>query len=226
MRWTEFLVLGWSCFAVAAGAHSVNDALEKTARLLESGLPADALRQCEEARVEYPESARVLFAIGTAQAALAEQYYGQNAHERAGRLWRQARETFGRVAARDADRLGSAAAFNAATCLLEVDKTFNPTTAYTDRVENLRAAVADFEACVAQYPDEKRARKNLDHARYRLNLLLQHPPRDDAQDEAPKSDSPTSAVNAATTQIPGAQATVENQSTVVLRMPGREGGQP
>ena len=207
--------------ATPALAGPVKAAVEKAALLVKSGVPDEALRLCQELRVEYPESHELLFAIGSAQAALAAQLQRTSDAEKSAAHWRRARDTFARVAP-EGGLLGASAAYNAATCLVLLDGTFTQD-AYDARVENLRGAVAALEAYIAHYPEAPRARKNLDYARYTLNVLLQNPPdnrepEDGEDDEA----SATSAVNAATTQIPGAEAEVVDGSVVVLRRPPAE----
>ena len=202
--------------AAPAVAGPVEDAIEKAALLVKSGVPDEALRLCQETRVEYPESTELLFAIGSAQAALAGALRRTSDAEKAAAQWRRARETFDRIAP-DGGALGAAAAYNAATCLVLLDATF-PQDAYDARVENLTEAVAALEAIAAQDPEDPRVGKNLDYARYTLNVLLQNPPDDRAPEDGEDDDAgATSEVNAATTQIPGAEAEVVDGSVVVLR---------
>jgi len=228
MGWIKWVVLGWAGVALLAGAGAIDELLQKSGSLLRSGAPDEALRLCREARVEYPESAPLLFAIGSAEAAMAEQLLKQQEHARAGALWRKARETFGRTAPNDRGRLGAAAAYNGATCLLRLDASFDPATEYDARLDNLGVAIGEFETYLSEHPDDIRAQKNLDFARYTLNLLRQNPPKEQTPEDGPEPEDAGAAptVNTATTEIPGATAEVVDGSTVILQLPTPEVGAP
>jgi tetratricopeptide (TPR) repeat protein len=218
MRWHNMLLV-WTlaCFGPAWGS-PVDNVVETTQRLLRSGQASEALQYCREAQVEHPDSAELLFAIATAETALAEQLLRQGESPRAAETYREARETFIRAGEREPDRLQEAAAYNAATCLIRLDATFQGDRDYEDRVTNLRRAAESLEDFLDRHPEHERARKNLDHARFRLNLLLQAPPSqgDEEKEQEGEDEGTVSAVETATTQIPGATAEVVDGSTVVL----------
>ena len=133
--------------------------------------------------------------------------------------WHAARDVFSRIPPTATHRLQAAARFNAATCLLQLDATFHPAEEYEARVANLRAATDAFEECLERHPSLDEAGKNLDYARYRLNLLLQNPPADRESEDEQEGDEPgvVSEVTTATTEIPNAKAEVVDGSTVILR---------
>lgn len=217
MAWIEitFIVVGMTLLAACSGDPEA--ALERGAQLERSGATEEALEALLEARVEAPESAELLFAIAGAQAAHGDALARQ--HDLAGARARftSARETFGRCAS--APDLAGAAAYNAATCLLRLDGVLEREKNYADRVENLKATVAALEAVLKSYPEQTRAKTNLDYARYRLALLLQEPPKPPEKEEekAPEDEGgPVTGVAGATTQLPGATVEVEAGSMVVL----------
>lgn len=223
MRWRSGVILVLFLAAAPAGAGPVDDAIARAARLVAAGQPAEALRVCRESRVEHPDAPELLFAIGCMAAATGEQIASGDPEVAADHL-RAARDMFAWAASSAPEVFAAAADYNAATCLLMMDATIDPQTGYAERVANLRAAVAELEACVAKYPALARARQNLDHARYRLNTLLQNPPRDPEEEEetADKLPGEIVAVESVTTAIPGATAEVVDGSTVVLRPGGAE----
>lgn len=194
------------------------DAIEKGAQLQRSGIPDEALQWLLEARVEAPESKELLFAIAGAEAALGDHLLEQHDLEGARSRFVGARETYGRCA--NAPHLAAGAVYNAATCLLRLDGVLERQKDYAGRVENLKAAVTALDAVVGSYPDQVRAKKNLDYARYQLALLLQSPPKapEKEEEKAPKDEpKPETGVAGATTQLPGATVEVEAGSVVVLR---------
>ncbi|MBX3179119.1 MAG: hypothetical protein KF886_17325 [Candidatus Hydrogenedentes bacterium] len=224
MRWPSRFFITFVLAAAPAGAGPVDDAIARATRLVAAGQPADALRVCREARVEHPDAPELLFAIGCMAAAAGEQMASGDPAVAADHL-RAAREMFAWAASAAPEAFAAASAYNAATCLLMMDATIDPRTGYDERVANLRAAVAELEACAARSPELERARRNLDHARYRLNTLLQNPPRDPEEDEERSEDKLPGeivAVESVTTAIPGATAEVVDGSTVVLRPGGAE----
>lgn len=220
MPWCNLFMLLAVVYGAALPAASLDAVIDQANHLLATGQPGAALEQCREAQVEYPNSAALLFAIASAEAAVAEERLREHAGEEAGVQFRSARETFTRAAAKNPARFGPAATYNAATCLVHLDATFDPASAYDERVENLRRAVAAFEACLEAYPDHEKARKNLDHARYQLNLLLQDPPDPGAgEDQSGDEGGGVAELQSATTEIPEATAEVIDGRTVVLRRP-------
>lgn len=223
MRWRNCLLMVALLVAVPAGAGPVEESIARAARLVAAGQPAEALRVCRDARVEHPDAPELLFAIGCMAAATGEQMASGDPEGATDQL-RAAREMFAWAASSDPEAFAAASDYNAATCLLTMDATIDPQTGYDERVANLRAAVAELEACVARYPALERARQNLDHARYRLNTLLQNPPREPEEEEETEDKLPGEivAVESVTTAIPGATAEVVEGSTVVLRPGGVE----
>ena len=217
MRWLSVMVLAGVCCALSAPAESIAAALARSAQLQRSGQQAEALLCLREARVEYPASMALLFAIGGAEAALGERLLEGHDLEGARKNFDGARETFERCG--DDPKLASGAAYNAATCLLRVDAVLERQMDYEARVETLKAAVEAFKGILEVWPGHERARKNLDHARYRLALLLQDPPGQSEQEEEKneEAEQPTSEVAGATTQIPDATVEVEDGAIVVLR---------
>lgn len=217
MRWFNALLLGSVCGAFSVSAESLSDAFARSEQLQRSGQHAEALLCLREARVEYPESVALLFAIGGAEAALGDSLLEGHDLQGAKKSFEGARETFGRCSGESKLALG--AAYNAATCLLRVDAVLERQDDYEARVENLKAAVEALADVVETWPNQERARKNLDHARYRLALLLQNPPgqSDKEEEKNEEEDQPTSEVAGATTQIPDATVEVEDGAIVVLR---------
>ncbi len=217
MRSLDIILLASACCALSVPAESLAAALARGAQLQRSGQHAEALLCLREARVEYPESVALLFSIGTAEAALGDSLLEGHDLVGAKKNFEGARETFERCDSES--ELAAGAAYNAATCLLRVDAVFERQKDYEARVENLKQAVEALADVVETWPNHERARKNLDHARYRLALLLQDPPGQSAQEEeqSEEDDQPTSEVAGATTQIPDATVEVEDGAIVVLR---------
>ena len=60
------MVICFSGIPLWAGAISLEATLDRGETMVKTGRPAEALRQFQEARVEYPDSAELLFAIGCA----------------------------------------------------------------------------------------------------------------------------------------------------------------
>lgn len=227
MGWRSLpCLIALACCPTAA-AESLEAVLDRSAHLLETGQAMEALRCCREARVEYPESAELLFALGSAEAAAGDRQLRDHATDAAAEAYRAARESFDRAAAGDAPYIREGAAYNAATSLVRLDTALDQPGAYAARLENLEQAVAALESVLKQYPGHERAQKNLDYARYKLNVLRQNPPQeekppeDDPEDQDPKV---ASEVDSATTEIPDATAEVVGGSTVVLRLPPVEAG--
>lgn len=217
MRWSNLLPVIGALTLLSACAGGPREAIDKGNQLAQSGATEDGLNVLLEARVEAPESVELLFAIAGAEAALGDRLLEQHDLEGARSRFMDARATFGRCA--NAPHLAGGAAYNAATCLLRLDNVLERGKDYAGRVENLKAAVAALEAVVSAYPDQPRAKKNLDCARYRLALLLQSPPSEsENQDGNGQEDEPdpASGVAGASTQLPGATVEVESGSVVVL----------
>jgi len=191
-----------------------------------AGQPGEALQTLLEARVDHPRSEALLFAIAYGEYAAATWLDAPGTAGEREELLRDALETFLRVSERAAGNLDRAAAFNAATVRLHLDGALERTDRYGERVENLRRAIADLEAIPEGDPHFSAAGQNLSHARYRLGLLLQNPPREaengEDGDEEGQDPPPVSSVDAVTTQIPDAIAEVVDGSTIVLRLPPRE----
>jgi len=226
MHRLSVLMIGCACFVLTVSAESLADALARGAQLQRSGQSAEALQCLLEARVEHPESIALLFAIAGAEAALGDRLLEGHDLEGAKKSFDGARETFERCAGDP--KLAAAAAYNAATCLLRVDVVLERKQDHEARVENLKAAVEAFADLVESWPDQERARKNLDHARYRLALLQQNPPKQAKQDEekGEEDDQPSSEVAGASTQIPDATVEVEDGAIVVLRTKPRAEATP
>lgn len=221
MRWHSVLFLLMTVGVAPVYAGPVETAIARSVALTSSGQAAEAVRCCLEARVEYPESAPLLFALAGAEIALGDEFLRQHAAGEAVARYQRARDTFRRAAEKDATRYGEAAAYNAATCLLRVDQAYEGSADYAVRVANLAEAVAALETVLQWYPHHERATKNLDYARYRWNLLRQNPPTEDTPPEDEKDeDEPqaVSEVSTATTDLPNATAEVIDGSTVVLRI--------
>ena len=218
MRWISLLLLPGALTLLPACTGGTGRALEKGGQLQRSGQPAEALQCLLEARVEAPESTELVFSIAGAEAALGDHLLAQHDLEGARSRLAAARETYGRCAVEP--KLAGGVAYNVATCLLHLDGVLERQADYAGRVENLRAAVTALDAVVVAYPEQARAKKNLDCARYRLALLLQSAPSASEKKDGAKPEEeskPLTGVAGATTQIPGATVEVEAGSVVVLR---------
>ncbi len=216
MRWSSGIFSILCLLSGCSGA--LDESLSRGAELQRSEQPAEALRSFREARVEYPEAADLVFAMAGAEVALGDQVLAAHDLEAAIRQFEAARATFSRCG--DEVRLAESAAYNAATGLLRVDQVLDRKGDHAARVENLKRAVEALSAVTETWPDNERAAKNLDYARYRLALLLQEPPSPEEEEkENPEEDEkPVSEVAGATTQIPGATAEVVDGAMVVLHV--------
>jgi len=216
MRWCSVILPALCLLTVCSGA--LDESLSRGGSLQRTGQPAEALRSFREARVEHPEAVDLIFAMAGAEAALGEQVLASRALDEATERFESAARTFGRCGADK--RLAESAAYNAATCLLYVDRVLEEKRDYDGRVENLKRAVEALSAVTEAWPDNARAAKNLDYARYRLALLLQTPPSPEEEDKEGPEDGnePVSEVAGATTQIPGATVDVVDGAMVVLRV--------
>lgn len=231
-RWTGvlarqglFLAL---TLAAGAAAESFSGGLAKAAALLRNGDAAAALAAYRELEVEHPDSTPVLFGIGCAQYAAAEAQAASDAPEAARSAFEEARTTFERIAVAD-PIVRAHAAYNAANCLVWAARTYAAPAEYEAKVAALRRAVAAYEEVVRNQPDHARALQNLDHARFELKKLLQHPPESD-QPQNPPPREPPKAISLflrAFTEIPGAQANIHPDKDIVeLVRPESKGSQP
>ena len=221
MRWCSVILPALCLLPACSG--SLDESLSRGAALQLTGQSAEALRCFREARVEHPDAVELIFAMAGAEAALGEQVLASHAIEDATKQFESAGETFARCG--DDERLAESAAYNAATCLLHVDRVLKKKGDYGGRVENLKHAVEALSAVTKAWPGNARAAKNLDYARYQLARLLQEPPSpEDENEEHPEDDEkPVSEVAGATTQIPGATVEVVDGAMVVLRVePGKD----
>ena len=216
MRWCSVILPALCLLTACSGA--LDESLSRGASLQRTGQPAEALRSFREARVEHPEAVDLIFAMAGAEAALGEQVLASRALDEATERFESAARTFGRCGADE--RLAESAAYNAASCLLYVDRVLEEKRDYDGRVENLKRAVEALSAVTEAWPDNARAAKSLDYARYRLALLLQTPPSPEEEDKEGPEDGnePVSEVAGATTQIPGATVDVVDGAMVVLRV--------
>lgn len=217
MRWCSMLLIGSACCALSVPAESLAAALARGGLLQRSGQAAEALQCLREARVEYPESMALLFSIAGAEAALGDSLLESHDLVAAKQQFEAARETYERCAVEP--NLAAGAAYNAATCLLRVDNVLERQQVYEVRLDTLKAAVEALVGVLETWPDHARARKNLEHARYRLAMLVKNPPGQSEQEKEKREehDQPSSEVAGATTQIPDATVEVEAGAIVVLR---------
>ncbi len=215
--------------AAGAAAESFSGGLSGAAALLRDGDAAAALRAYRELEVEHPDSTPVLFGIGCAQYAAAEAQAADNPGEAARPVFEEARNTFERIPAADTT-VRAHAAYNAANCLVWAARTYAVPAEYEAKVAMLRRAVAAYEEVVRNQPDHARALQNLDHARFELKKLLQHPPEKQDQPQNPPPQEPPKAISLfrrAVTEIPGAQANIlPDKHIVELVPPESEGKRP
>lgn len=221
MRRSQFVILLGILGVGCGGAPAPDHVIENAEMLIASGRAAQAVTRLQEARVDHPLDSALLFEIAYAQQAAAGQLEGPGRSGKAVSMLREAVETFQRVTEKPAEGLGDSAAFNAATTRLLLDDILKQSRERAEREANLVEAVSVLASLAARAPEHKEARQNLDHARYKLALLRQLPPDGEQDEEESPEDSsrPTSAVDAATTQIPDAEAEVVDGSTIVLHVP-------
>ena len=205
-RWVV-LVAGLLAVTAAAGAADRDEQLEQARAHLKAGNPARAIEVYRELQVDYPDDPAVLFGLGCAQYRRAEQHVEAEQAEEAAAMFEKARGVFDRVVSAQGADVAADAAFNRANCVARVAELTPAREKYQEAVAALRKAEAAYEAVLREYPDDARAKMNLDHVRYSLKKLLQRPP--EAQE---------SVFEYAETDIVGADAKAE-KATVKLVVP-------
>lgn len=182
-----------------------------------------ALSQLQEARVDNPDNAELLFAIACAQQATGTLSLAAGELGAAEAEFRKAIETFQRVDEAPGDEFDVSARFNAATVGILLNRAMTAEERYADRIENMETSIAALEGLVRDAPYLIEAPRNLTHARYQLCLLRQHPPgEEDKEEETPEEEDPPTpsiTVDSASTQIPDARAEVQEDGTIMLHLP-------
>ena len=194
-----------------------NDALSK----LEANDPAGALEIYQELLIDEPESEQLLFGAACARYRQAVQDLGGGNAEEANTLLEQAKSGFADLAASPNRDIRALAAYNRANCIAVAAKAVVPEQPqnrqeYDAGINALRDAVTAYEGVLQEFPQQRDARRNLDHVRYLLKLQLQNPP-----EEPPPL---FSVIMDAETDLPGARVDTESNTAVLVHQ-GQEGAQ-
>lgn len=209
--------------------------IEETVRaaggLLEKGDAEAALTLLKEAQVDYPDAAALRFGIACAQYVKGERLSESGTPEEAKAAFDEARSLFSALAGDPDPRIAREAVFNGANTVAREALAAAGAGDHAAAVAALRSAVSAYEAGLARYPDHAGMRQNLDHVQLKLKELLQNPPQQeeqkDQQEQQPPEKQPeiVSLFGGASTELPGAQARVE-ENTAYLVPPQKQEQQP
>lgn len=209
--------------------------IEKTVQeangLLEKGDADAALNLLKESQVDYPDAAELRFGIACAQYARGEKLLESGAAEEAKAAFGEARSLFNTLSANDNPQISREAVYNGANTVAREALAVAETGDHAAAVTALRGAVSAYEAGLARYPDHAGMRQNLDHVQLKLKELLQKPQQEEEQQQPeqqkPPEQSPqvVSLFGQASTELPGAQARVE-ENTAYLVPPKKQEPQP
>ncbi len=171
--------------AAGAGAESFSARLKHGNAFVRSGDAEQALPLFRELQIEEPDSPFLQYAIGCAYYASAEQHATVDSFEDAAAAFEHARAAFEQAAAESEGIFHRNAAFNGVNCAARTAIMGVHRGDIEQIVPAFRKAIEGYHALLAQYPDFKEARQNLDHVQYQLKKLLQQPPE---QEQKPAPD--------------------------------------
>ena len=208
--------------------------IEKTVHeangLLEKGDADAALSLLKESQVDYPDAAELRFAIACAQYVRGEKFLQSGAAEEAKNAFGEARSLFNTLSGNDDPQISREAVFNGANTVAREALAVAESGDQAAAVTALRSAASAYEAGLARYPDHTGMRQNLDHVQLKLKELLQQSQQEEDQQEKqqqPPEQPPQviSLFGQASTELPGAQARVE-ENTAYLVPPEKQEPQP
>lgn len=215
--------------AVPAHADTFREKLAAANALLQKGLIDDATAALQELKVDNPDEPAVDYALGAAQYQRAEGLGAAGKAEEAIAAYKEAATRFGGIAQHADKQIAGAAAFARANAIAQQAKLTATPEHYKEGIAALRNAEAAYVELLSHDPQNVAAQRNLDHVRYQLKQLLQHPPenqqqpQDKQQQPPPKQQPPKpmviSVFHGASTELPNATAVAEG-NTVTLQAPG------
>ena len=209
--------------------------IEKTVHeangLLEKGDADAALSLLKESQVDYPDAAELRFAIACAQYVRGEKLLESGAAEEAKNAFGEARSLFDTLSGNDNPQVSREAVFNGANTIAREALAVAESGDLAAAVTALRGAVSAYEAGLTRHPDHTGMRQNLDHVQLKLKELLQQSQQEQEQQQQEQQRPPEqppqviSLFGQASTELPGAQARVE-ENTAYLVPPEEQEQQP
>ncbi len=170
--------------SMPAPGESFRERLERAHNHLKTGDVERSIDAYRDLQTERPESEVVLYNLGCAHCRKAFET-GRDAPVE---LFERAVKYFDRARASTDPELARRAWFNSINTTAWMAEQSVSVDAYEDAIEAFESCIAEYERFLEAHPHHQRARHNLDHARYRLKKMLQHPPPDETSEARSEQD--------------------------------------
>jgi tetratricopeptide (TPR) repeat protein len=211
--------------AFAAAGGSFRSRARRADAFLRSGQPEKALETWEKLLVDYPDSAHVRYGIASVRYQQGVNRAEAGVGSEAAAAFDRARAAFERMSGLDDPEIRRHLEFGRANCIAWQAKLIAPVPEkvppdhYEAVLKKLRGAVAAYESLLTAYPGHKNARQNLEHMRYILKRMLQHPPPpEETQQPPPENEDPPPPAGSRFTRVetglPDAEAAVNEAGNI------------
>lgn len=206
--------------ALSFPTYAFENALYEADKLLDKGELDAAISVLKEAQVDFPNAPELRFGIACALFLKGEQLMSTGQADQGRVAFSEALSLFNELALDKNLKIAREATFNSGNTIAREGLLVAQSGDVAGGINVLRRAVAAYESGLEKYPDHEGMRTNLDHVRLKLKELLQSPPPEQKQpDKQPPQEQPQSILSRfgqASTDVPGAQAKVEENAAIFV----------